>query len=288
VQILLTSVQTLLSRVTSQAHPHLHDLFKSHTFVGFIDPSYSLVQFRTKLYLLNVSRLSKAFFYESVLRQFGHHPILRFGKPIPIRRMIRMAMEHPSQQQAAQKSLQPEQKEALATELTNLLVSRAAMLKEYFALEISVPDDDGEGGGGGDSSTASLLGIPELIDQYNPPLLMLPLFLLKLARDSNWTSEQECFETIAKCIAEFYYVQKSHLYLDTPATAAAGAGASAAAAASTSASSPLPPLSWWVPHVLFPAFRHRSSFSPPASAATDGTVTQVASLENLYKIFERC
>jgi hypothetical protein len=41
-----------------------------------------------------------------------------------------------------------------------------------------------------------------------------------------------------------------------------------------------------IEHVIFPALR--CNFLPPRTFATDGTVIQVACLEKLYKIFERC
>eukprot|EP01027_Heterolobosea_sp_BB2_P019333 GEZU01027142.1.p1 GENE.GEZU01027142.1~~GEZU01027142.1.p1 ORF type:complete len:157 (+),score=24.32 GEZU01027142.1:362-832(+) len=44
-------------------------------------------------------------------------------------------------------------------------------------------------------------------------------------------------------------------------------------------------LSWVTQHVLFPCCR--LFFAPPKRFATDGTVVQVACVENLYKIFER-
>ncbi|KAH7832817.1 hypothetical protein Vadar_000233 [Vaccinium darrowii] len=43
---------------------------------------------------------------------------------------------------------------------------------------------------------------------------------------------------------------------------------------------------WSIQHVLFPSMR--LFFKPPTSMATNGTFVQVASLEKLYKIFERC
>jgi DNA mismatch repair protein MLH1 len=271
-----------------------------------------LVQHRTKLYLLNTTNLSRAFFYQTALRYFGHHPLLLFERPLPLRKLIRMALAHPSQAARSR----PEQRDALADEYTELLLSRAAMLKEYFALSIESSSSGGEAeeeaaamsedGGAGTGAAASpldqvqLLGIPELAEHYNPPLLLLPLFLLQLARDCNWNSEQECFESVAHCLAEFYKLRKESLYLtpkpqQQPNAAKDGASATAASSSAalarpggSSAAAPLPSLSWWVPNVLFPLLRHRSSFAPPASAATDGSVTQVAALENLYKIFERC
>jgi len=293
--ILLTSVQNLLSAIAASSHPQLHDLLSAHTYVGFVSPAYSLVQFRTRLYLLNTTNLSRAFFYQTALRYFGHHPLLLFERPLPLRRLLRMALDHPSQTSRTA-AADAAARDALADEYTELLVSRAAMLKEYFALAISDGADADEEGDGAQAHSqspldrAQLLGIPELAEQYNPPLLLLPLFLLQLARDCNWSSEQECFESVAHCLAEFYKLRsKENLYLSpNPATQSAAAAAGKDGAASISKATPLPSLAWWVPHVLFPLLRHRSAFAPPASAASDGTATQVAALENLYKIFERC
>ncbi|KAF2583539.1 hypothetical protein F2Q68_00002346 [Brassica cretica] len=43
---------------------------------------------------------------------------------------------------------------------------------------------------------------------------------------------------------------------------------------------------WSIQHVLFPSMR--LFLKPPASMASNGTFVKVASLEKLYKIFERC
>jgi hypothetical protein len=117
----------------------------------------------------------------------------------------------------------------------------------------------------------------------------------------DWMSEQACFHSLCEEIANFYMIQPD-LYLSSkpdstatePASAASAASSSsssssAAAAASSAASNAEPSLRWVVQHVLFPNLR-ASSFHPPRRLATDSppTVTQVAALEQLYKIFERC
>lgn len=43
---------------------------------------------------------------------------------------------------------------------------------------------------------------------------------------------------------------------------------------------------WSIQHVLFPSMR--LFLKPPTSMAANGTFVKVASLEKLYKIFERC
>jgi DNA mismatch repair protein MLH1 len=43
---------------------------------------------------------------------------------------------------------------------------------------------------------------------------------------------------------------------------------------------------WTIQHILFPAMK--LFLKPPNHLANDGSVIQIACLENLYKIFERC
>ena len=45
-------------------------------------------------------------------------------------------------------------------------------------------------------------------------------------------------------------------------------------------------LRWFVQHILLPACRTR--YYPRKEFATDGTILQIAALENLYRQFERC
>ncbi|KAF3655590.1 hypothetical protein FXO38_14592 [Capsicum annuum] len=47
-----------------------------------------------------------------------------------------------------------------------------------------------------------------------------------------------------------------------------------------------PQREWSIQHVLFPFLR--LFFNPPTSMATNGTFVEVASLEKLYRFFERC
>jgi len=194
-------------------------------------------------------------------------------------------------------------KEDVAAYVAHLLSSKAAMLKEYFAIDI----EDG-----------CVCTLPELLEHYTPPFGRMPMFLLRLGVDCVWDREQECFQSVCKEIACFYQLQPG-MYLNqdesvsvpsstspdfggaissvvVSSSSLASASTSASSAASLSASSPAstsassasqsPSLRWIIQNVLFPSFR--VSFTAPKHFATDGTVTQIACLENLYKIFERC
>lgn len=43
---------------------------------------------------------------------------------------------------------------------------------------------------------------------------------------------------------------------------------------------------WNLEHILYPCLR--KSFQPPKKLLEDGTLLQIASLPDMYKVFERC
>ena len=143
-----------------------------------------------------------------------------------------------------------------AATLGQVLLDMGPMLQEYFALHICA-DPDIEGG-------IALRTLPELVPGHTPDASALPELLLRLANQTCWTEEKPCFSDVADHLARCY-AWRAH------------AGATEQDAARHA---------WSVENVLFPALR--SHLRPPAAFATDGTVLQVACLEQLYRVFERC
>jgi DNA mismatch repair protein MLH1 len=161
--------------------------------------------------------------------------------------------------------------------LAQLLAVKGPMLREYFCLDIGEASE-AEGGG------VVLRSLPRLCEGHAPELASLPEFLLRLADATDWEAEQPCFDDVARHLGALYAM---HPPLPEPEAAgeqeeapqAAQGGASARSAAERAHE-------WTVAHVLLPALR--THFQPPAAFATDGTVLQVACLEQLYRVFERC
>lgn len=88
----------------------------------------------------------------------------------------------------------------------------------------------------------------------------LPLYILRLATEVEWSSEQPCFRTICRETAKYY-----------------------------SQMSPIHDTHEWkyiTEHVLYGAIKE--SFLPPKHFAHDSTILQIANLPELYKVFERC
>ena len=90
----------------------------------------------------------------------------------------------------------------------------------------------------------------------------------------NWNSEAECFETFLRELAYFY----TPLSLTGPITGQEGDAESTQEKAEAAER-------WQIQHVVFPAMR--KYFVAPKSLL-DRDVVQVASLPELYKVFERC
>uniref|UniRef100_A0A6B2L7V0 DNA mismatch repair protein Mlh1 C-terminal domain-containing protein n=1 Tax=Arcella intermedia TaxID=1963864 RepID=A0A6B2L7V0_9EUKA len=105
-----------------------------------------------------------------------------------------------------------------------------------------------------------LLTLPQILPGYVPEIGALATFILRLSTEVDWEEEQTCFETLCREFAEFYSIapdeeNETKRY-------------------------------WTIEQILFPAFRRR--FQVPSTAAEDGSIIRIASLDKLYKVFERC
>ena len=73
--------------------------------------------------------------------------------------------------------------EEVAGLIQTLLLEKAPMLQACFGICID--------------EASKICGLPQLIEGYVPNLDQLPQFILGLARDVDWDTEQECFEGVA-------------------------------------------------------------------------------------------
>ncbi|XP_016520295.1 DNA mismatch repair protein Mlh1 isoform X1 [Poecilia formosa] len=258
--IKLTSIKDLRAEITENTHRGLQEMLQKHSFVGCVDPQWSLIQHHTKLYLLNTTTLSRELFYQILIFDFGNFGVLRLSTPAPLYDLAMLALD------SAESGWTEEDgpKEGLAQYIVDFLKKKAEMLEDYFSLEI-----DQEG---------NLTGLPLLLDKYTPIMEGLPLFILRLATEVNWDNEKECFRDFSKECSAFYSIRKQFVLEAEPGDEP------------VSRSSLKEPdgnsWRWNVEHVLFKAFR--TLFSPPKSFSEDGTVLQIANLPDLYKVFERC
>ncbi|XP_067465697.1 DNA mismatch repair protein Mlh1 [Thunnus thynnus] len=251
--IKLNSIKDLRTEITDNTHKGLQEMLQNHSFVGCVNPQWTLIQHHTKLYLLNTSKLSQELFNQILIYDFGNFGVLRLSTPAPIYELAMLALD--SEESGWTEEDGP--KEGLAQYIVDFLKKKAEMLEDYFSMEI-----DQEG---------NLVGLPLLLDKYTPIMEGLPMFILRLATEVNWDSEKECFRDFCKECSMFYSIRKQYILEAEPGE---------------EQDAELNSWRWKVEHVIFKAFR--TLFSPPKHLSEDGTVLQIANLPDLYKVFERC
>ncbi|CAM8946674.1 unnamed protein product [Rhodiola kirilowii] len=285
----LTSIQELVTKIDGTCHSGLLDLVRQCSYIGMADDVLALVQHDTRLYLANVVNLSKELMYQQALRRFAHFNAIQLSEPAPVAELIKLALQ--------EEDLSTENddiKEKITEMSTELLKQNAEMLDEYFCIHI---DEEG-----------NLSRLPVVLDQYTPDMDRFPEFILTLANDINWEDEKDCFQTISAALGTFYalhppllpnpssddglkfYQKEKH----TPTSTRVGSSSKDVAIMEDVTDHELLSVAenawaqreWSIQHVLFPAMR--LFLKPPKSMATNGTFVQVASLNKLYKVFERC
>ncbi|XP_056148200.1 DNA mismatch repair protein Mlh1 [Lampris incognitus] len=252
--IKLNSVKELRHEIAESTHEDLQRMLRNHSFVGCINPQWTLIQHHTKLYLLNTTKLSQELFYQILIYDFGNFGVLQLTTPVPLYDLAMVALD--SEESGWTEEDGP--KEGLAQYIVDFLKKKAEMLEEYYSCEI-----DQEG---------NLTGLPLLLDKYSPVMEGLPMFILRLATEVNWDDEKECFRDFSKECSRFYSIRKPYI--------------SEAESGEEQKDAELNSWRWKVEHVIFKAFR--TLFSPPKNFSEDGSVLQIANLPDLYKVFERC
>lgn len=107
-------------------------MFREHSFVGVVNRQYSLLQFRTKLYVVKHQEVAYHLFYEKALRKFGSLRPIRLETPLAIYDLVLEALANPRTGYDEEDG----PKEQLAEEIKTLLAANGPMLGEYFSLDI--------------------------------------------------------------------------------------------------------------------------------------------------------
>ncbi|KAI0711182.1 DNA mismatch repair protein MutL [Cerioporus squamosus] len=254
-QCFLKSIKTLRAAIAKARHNQLSEIIAKHTFVGVVDAPrcLSLVQHGTRLYLLNHGALAAELFYQLGLRQFGNFSRIRLDPPPDLRTLVALAVD--AEEGVTENGLNPDE---IVDRIVEMLMARREMLQEYFNLGIS--------------EKGLVETLPMLLRDYTPNLDKLPLFLMRLGPQVDWTAEQSCFDTFLRELA-FFYVPEPLLDDRTDEDSDEQTKDTHKATL------------WQIQHVLFPAM---ARYLVPPKTLLDRDVVQVADLPELYRVFERC
>ena len=257
--IRLASVRELREQIRENSHEGLRSLMASLHFVGCVNPTFSLIQHSTKLYLANIPKLSEHLFYQIFLRDFGNFAAIRLDPAPSLKELALIALD--SEESGWTEA--DGSKEDLAEFVVKSLSDKAEMLDDYFSIEIC-------------RDSGCLVTLPMLLDNFIPFLSALPVFILRLATEVIWEDEVSCFQSFAKETAKFYAVQKEGIVARYDAKQHEDEGEEEDS-------------DQWketVEQVVIPACK--KLLWPPKTCTDDMTLVQVANLPDLYKVFERC
>jgi DNA mismatch repair protein MLH1 len=155
-------------------------------------------------------------------------------------------------------------KEKLANRCAKLLFSKASMLDDYFSIRIAKIGSD---------EIISLVGLPMLIEDYEPDLVDLPSFVIRLATEVDYDNEKECFSLLCKELGYFYSVKNRKYTLNQEADSSQEKNATK------------PDENWLIEHVIYTALRNILLAS---TESQDTIFLKLVDLSKLYKVFERC
>ena len=258
-EIKLKSLNELREDVESNMSSKVRKILKDFSFVGCVDDELGLIQHKTGLYLLNTKILSQELFYQLALFNFGNFGYFRFNEPIPIFDIIMLALDDPESQ------WEPDDgdKDYLAKRCTKLFLSKAQMLDDYFSMKILERDN-----------VVYLETLPILIEDYEPNLFEIPIFMLRLATEVDWKKEKDCIESICNEISIFYSIKNTNSELDLGNTAES----------QSTNKTTKPTKKWLIEHIIYTSFRN--ILLP--STNSEESLHKLVDLHDLYKVFERC
>ena len=257
-----TSIAQLRKYLQKNANAQLQSQLQSACWVGVVSHHRSLLQCRDCLVLWNHYECAQELFYQLALNHFGGgsstaqlgaagvHVAAVIGAFLQLEQDL---AHHQHATTTTTRTTVSETNQALAQQAAACLWDHADMLREYFSIELSMQDDDDE-----DQNRVVLLkGLPVLLDGYEPLPHGLPLFLLRLATEVDWTEEKPCFDGICRELGA-YYAQLPHDERE---------------------------LGPFIRHVLFPAI---STLLVPVERMPEDCFVTLTDLKKLYKVFERC
>ena len=128
------------------------------------------------------------------------------------------------------------------------LMNMRFMLKDYFSIDI---DTDG-----------CITGMPVIIDGYQPNFSRLFNFIIQMKTTIEWNDEQECLHNIAQCLANFYALSNAQPMSHADHNRI-------------------------IEFKFFDIIRSRF-YRPSTQNILSPPTTILATLPQLYKIFERC
>lgn len=260
---LLTSITNEMNNLRNGCNENLREIFKEHSFIGIPSPQYALVQYKTKIMIVEIAPVIRHLMYRQILTRFEDFDVISVQPQVSLSRLLK---SHFKSLSAADK-----EKSSFDTCMETLVTSRA-LLREHFSIDISCKNAD----------TAQLVSLPLVLPGVMPNMAQLPRFLYEVATKVDWSQETTCLLGIASLLADLY----AHHWVQIPEDNGKEDDGQAEKPAAKPASPGQDQREWLIRHIFFESLRVH--YDPPQSFVTNDVIREITSTAKLYKIFERC
>jgi DNA mismatch repair protein MLH1 len=271
------SLSELRNHVEKNASKTIHQILQNMNYVGCVNRELSLIQFQTELYLTNTRKLSEELFYQIALFNFGNFGYYKFKEPILLHELAMMALDNPQSEWSPDDG----SKEKLSSRCAKFLFSKSRLLDDYFSIRIVNIDN-----------AIYLESIPILLDNYEPDLIELPLFIIRLATDVNWKDEKECFDSICRQLGLFYSTKNNQVLTEEDdsdiadeSNATLDSDLNSQSSQNETKNTKKSNDEWIIEHVVYTAFRNMLLVT---NEYEKEAFFKLVDLSRLYRVFERC
>ncbi|KAG7347267.1 dienelactone hydrolase family protein [Nitzschia inconspicua] len=272
------SIKTLRKKLIKRQCLETTTKLRQAFFMGTLSHQRSLVQCGEELVMINHMEMAKELFYQLALARFGggaamaHLGEVGSSGGIHIQTLLEQALQQEdnlvlkSEQDGTAPTLNEtgevlavnDTNRRLAHQATSFLLQHADMLHDYFSIRIEEMERDEVNANIDNTVDAILTGLPVLLDGHSPQPHGLPIFLLRLANQVDYSEELPCFYGICQELGNYYSMLPTEDMDLNP----------------------------FVQHTLFPALSYL--LIPSTNIHRDGHFSSMTKLSTLYKVFERC
>lgn len=266
------SVRTL----TNLSSAVLRDVMQDHVFIGMVDAAYASLQHQTKLYVVHLPSWTHDYIQRKVLMSVFSHPenglytsldAVAIAEPTPsVEDLLRLALDaHSSPATTVESDADTNDQARMAAKT---LYENTGVLANCYNIHIK----DGQ-----------LVSLPLPLQDMALDVNRLPVFLLAVSR-IQFSDLAHVHTEMARLIADLYSMNGSDMcFVQCDAE---NFGERETQRNNSGRDDPCVDRSQWIRHVLMEEMRW--NHFPPRKRLEDATILELASLEGLFRVFERC
>ncbi|SCN60293.1 DNA mismatch repair protein MLH, putative [Plasmodium chabaudi adami] len=185
----ISSIKKLRKICEEKEKKELTDCLKNSIYVGPVDNIHSLIQYKEKLLMIKMPLIIKEIIYQSILNRIGKIPPFKFDPPIPLYDLLLVGLNNSYSGFFENPKYANKNVERVCNELEQIFYSYEEMYADYFSLVI----EDGH-----------IVTFPSCCGEYFPGQEFLPLLFLRLASQIDYENEINCINGICYLLANFY------------------------------------------------------------------------------------